>query len=177
MLSSDGTKAVTGSADFSARVWDTVSGDMLLSLPHDHIVKAVDISASGTHIVTAGHEKKIRIFDVSKPDEPTYLTDGDSALAHETPIKAVVYNEDTQQVISADEKCMKWVNSVASIGLTGGRVWDLKTGQVAHTESFDAPLTSMNRAHDLSLISLAFGKKVKFIDPARCVASFSVHVA
>jgi serine-threonine kinase receptor-associated protein len=110
MLSSDGTKAVTGSADFSARVWDAYSGDMLVSLQHEHIVKSVDIAASGSHVVTGGFEKKIRIFDLSKPDTPTFLAEEGSSTAHDTPIKSVVFNESKQQVISADEKSLKFVS-------------------------------------------------------------------
>lgn len=77
------------------------------ALAHDHIVKSCDIAASGTHIVTGGYEKKLRVFNVAKPEEPESFAVEGSALAHETNIKSVVLNEEDQQVISADEKCLR----------------------------------------------------------------------
>lgn len=37
---------------------------MLLTLPHDHIVRAVDLNPDGSRAVTGGHEKKLRLWDV-----------------------------------------------------------------------------------------------------------------
>ena len=59
-LSFDTSLAVTGSADFSVKVWDTYNGRCLKSFNHDHIVRSVAISPDGTHILTGGHEKKLR---------------------------------------------------------------------------------------------------------------------
>ena len=40
-ISDNGSLAVTGSADFSAKIWDATTGETLATLPHDHIVRAV----------------------------------------------------------------------------------------------------------------------------------------
>ena len=63
-LSGNSQRAITGSADFSAKIWDANTGTCLLTLPHEHIVKCVDMSPDGTKAVTGGHEKKLKLWDV-----------------------------------------------------------------------------------------------------------------
>ncbi|KAK0531606.1 hypothetical protein OC842_003565 [Tilletia horrida] len=100
--------AVTGSADFSAKVWDTFSGQCLHTFAHNHIVRAVAINAQGTSILTGGHEKKLRLFDLSRPDaEARMLVDGplaEKGLAHDGNIRSVVWSrEDENLVVSLGE--------------------------------------------------------------------------
>ena len=103
----DAARAVTGSADFSAKVWDTYSGTCLHTFSHNHIVRAVAIDSRGSQILTGGHEKKLRLFDLAVPDqEASYLSDKAlDGLAHNGNIKSVVrqrsMGEDT--VVSAGE--------------------------------------------------------------------------
>ncbi len=46
--------AATASADFSARIWDAVSGDVKHTFPDDHIVRSVHFSQDSKHLLTAG---------------------------------------------------------------------------------------------------------------------------
>lgn len=64
-LDARAVRAATASADFSARVWDAVTGDELAALPHAHIVRAVAFAPDGGSLVTGGYEKIVRVFDVS----------------------------------------------------------------------------------------------------------------
>lgn len=61
--------AATGSADFSARVWNAVTGDELIMFPHKHIVRttAFERGCSGSRVMTGGAEKVVRLFDLGKP--------------------------------------------------------------------------------------------------------------
>jgi serine-threonine kinase receptor-associated protein len=130
----DAARAVTGSADFSAsvrgeerekdctdskadkahistsysKVWDTYSGTCLHTFSHNHIVRAVAIDSKGTQILTGGHEKKLRLFDLSRPDEEaSYLSDASlsSGQAHDGNIKSVVWQrgEGEGTVVSVGE--------------------------------------------------------------------------
>ena len=46
--------AATCSGDFSAKVWNALTGDELFELKHRKIVRAADWSADSAHIVTGG---------------------------------------------------------------------------------------------------------------------------
>ncbi len=95
----DASIAVTGSADFSAKVWDTFTGECLHTFPHNHIVRTVAVDAAGRRVVTAGHEKKLRLFDLQRPDaEAQLFSMGGAAngLAHEGVIKSSVWHRGGQ---------------------------------------------------------------------------------
>lgn len=51
-LNKDATKAATAAADFTAKVWDAVSGDELMTLAHKHIVKTVDFTQDSNYLLT-----------------------------------------------------------------------------------------------------------------------------
>jgi serine-threonine kinase receptor-associated protein len=60
--------AATGSADFSARVWDATSGDELCMFPHQHIVRttAFERGRNSSRLLTGGAEKLVRVFDLNR---------------------------------------------------------------------------------------------------------------
>ena len=61
-FSRDGTRIVSGSADFSARVWDALTGDELKTLNgHTDDVRSVAFSSDGTRIVSGSHDSSVRV--------------------------------------------------------------------------------------------------------------------
>jgi WD40 repeat protein len=68
-LDSPALRAATGSADFSAKLWDALSGDQLLDFNCSHIVKSVDFSPCNKQLLCAGKFKKLKIFDLEKVRE------------------------------------------------------------------------------------------------------------
>lgn len=139
-LSHDGSRAASGSADFTAcvslsycaylqvvcspthprkrcacysKVWDTYSGQSLHSFPHNHIVRSVAISSS--YLLTGGQEKKVRIFDIGKPDaEPDILSEGGSQ-SHDGTIKSVVWFDENTGVSGGEDRMIKWVIACLSL--------------------------------------------------------------
>uniref|UniRef100_A0A8C4ZX81 Serine-threonine kinase receptor-associated protein n=1 Tax=Gadus morhua TaxID=8049 RepID=A0A8C4ZX81_GADMO len=68
-LNTDATKAATAAADFTAKVWDAVSGAEVLTLAHKHIVKSVHFTKDSNCLLTGGNDKVIRIYDLNQPEE------------------------------------------------------------------------------------------------------------
>jgi serine-threonine kinase receptor-associated protein len=79
-------------------VWDAISGDEMHTYKHPHIVKAVDFSADSTRLLTGCNDKKIRCWDVGKPDAPTLEVSG-----HTKGIKKVLFSPDQQKIISGGD--------------------------------------------------------------------------
>lgn len=89
------------------KVWDTFTGQCLHSFPHNHIVRTVALSPNCSHLLTGGQEKKVRIFDLGRPDaEAEYLEDT-GGLAHEGTIKSVVWVGDHTGVTAGEDGFVK----------------------------------------------------------------------
>lgn len=176
-LSRNGAHAVTASADFSAKVWDTSSGACLVTLPHAHIVRTADISESplssssspsapstSLRVVTGGHEKRLRLWDLAQA--PTDGSDASTSeggvyefrrgsarekTAHDGTIKKVLLDEKRQSCVSmGEDRVVRW--------------WDLRTLKMTHELSLrDQPIASMEKSHDGDSLALTAGKEVMFV--------------
>lgn len=151
-LNEDASLAVTGSADFSAKVWDTFTGDVLHTFQHDHIVRAVDISPTGSHIYTGGMEKKLRRYDLSRPDSPPELYSANgSATSHDGMIKSVIWDDHRRLIISASEdKKIRW--------------WDPRIRSLVSEVNFPDGIASVERSFGGDWLSVSTGKKALFLD-------------
>jgi WD40 repeat protein len=70
-FSPDGTRVVTASVDWTARVWDAATGRPLTSpLEHQEMVYSAAFSPDGTRVITASWDKTARVRDV-RPDMGT----------------------------------------------------------------------------------------------------------
>lgn len=148
-LSPDGSRAASGSADFTAKIWDTYSGKPLHSFPHNHIVRSIAISPSASHLLTGGQEKKVRIFDMGRPDaEPVVLSEG-NGLSHDGTVKSVVWLDENTGVSGGEDGVIKW--------------WDLRTGTVTKKLPFENPISSMELSSKTQRLVVTSGKTVAFI--------------
>ena len=75
-LNRHATRAASGAADFSAKIWNAVNGEELLNLQHKHIVKSVNFSKDSASLATASNDKVLRIFDLDKPEEAKLTFEG-----------------------------------------------------------------------------------------------------
>ncbi|KAI0262903.1 WD40 repeat-like protein [Gloeopeniophorella convolvens] len=148
-LSPDAARAASGSADFTAKIWDTYSGDPLHSFPHNHIVRSVAIAPSSSHLLTGGQEKKVRIFDLGRPDaEPDVLSEG-GGLSHDGTVKSVVWSGEHTGVSAGEDGQIKW--------------WDLRSRKVTTRLSFPNPITSMELSVQTQRLVVTSGHTVAFI--------------
>ena len=146
-LNAPATRAATGSGDFSAKVWDALTGDELLELKHRHIVRAVQWSPDSTNLVTGGKEAKLRLFDLNQPDaEPSMM------LGHEAnkAIKVVRYLPDPSGKVflsAGDDKTL--------------RVWDVRTLSEVRKLEFDGAVNSVELSRDEKTLTIAAGNEVR----------------
>ncbi|KAA1471249.1 WD40 repeat-like protein [Dentipellis sp. KUC8613] len=160
-LSPDGSRAASGSADFTAKIWDTYTGEPLHSFPHNHIVRSVAISPTSSHLLTGGQEKKARIFDLGRPDaEPDLLLEGGSTVSHDGTVKSVVWVGDHTGVTAGEDGLIKW--------------WDLRTRKISTSLTFPNPITSMELSQQTNRLVVTSGKTVAFI-PALPTNTASTH--
>ncbi|KAJ8601520.1 hypothetical protein CTAYLR_010765 [Chrysophaeum taylorii] len=99
--------AATGSGDFSAKLWDAVTGKCVATLSHGHVVKSVDISGNRATLATAGHEGVVRLFDV--------------ATASDVPVRELAVGAQLAKCCWADSDLVVAGASDGSI-----RVWDTR---------------------------------------------------
>jgi len=173
-LSSDAATAATASGDFTARVWDTHSGEEIYNIQHKHIVRAIAFPPfSGSLLATGGFEKKLRIFDLESlrnhPDTNPTTTEPNSFSAdrglelgagvHQGAIKAIVWTQDPNVLVTAaDDKKIRW--------------WDLRTQTVVQEQSFQGEIGTCEfsnvkpEPNDIGgghpVLTIAAGKSVYF---------------
>ncbi|TRY55132.1 hypothetical protein DNTS_033241 [Danionella cerebrum] len=135
-LNKEATKAATAAADFTAKVWDAVTGDEVLTLAHKHI--------DSNCLLTAGNDKVLRIYDLSKPEsEPQEIA------GHTSAIKKALWCNDDQQILSAaEDKTIK--------------LWDKSTNEVVKTLSFEASVSSMEYVPDDEILVITHGRTIAF---------------
>lgn len=132
-ITKDAKYSVTGSADFTAKVWDNTCGKIIYSMDHKHVVRSVDISDNhmGNKLVmTAGLEKKIRIFDLRAPSHASdslaikdnNVTASSTFEGHDEGIKTALLDSSNGLVFAGDGNKL--------------RVWDLRTKQLVATREF-----------------------------------------
>mmetsp|Transcript_10312 Transcript_10312/g.35908 ORF Transcript_10312/g.35908 Transcript_10312/m.35908 type:complete len:318 (-) Transcript_10312:15-968(-) len=146
-LNEAATHAVTGSADFSACVWDAFTGDLLHTFQHKHIVRATHFAKSSASVLTAGYEKVVKLFDLYRPDAPPALLEGAPG-----PIRCARYFADDSLVLSAVSDD------------SGLRVWDVRTQSVATTVDTGSPILAIELSPCGRYISCAGGQGVRFFD-------------
>ncbi|KAL4855971.1 Serine-threonine kinase receptor-associated protein [Chlorella vulgaris] len=139
----------TGSADFTARVWNATTGDELHQFQHKHIVRTVSFARgdSAWQLCTGGAEKLLRIFDLQRPDAaPMELS-----KAHDN-IRVTHWVADNKQLL------------VSYLDKPNVDVWDVRTGGVVRSLESKGTVTSIEVTPCGRFIVTADGKQVDFRD-------------
>jgi serine-threonine kinase receptor-associated protein len=149
-LNRDATRAATGAADFSAKLWEAMTGTELHSFSHKHIVKSVDFSNDSSKLVTGCNDKTLRVFDLQN-----YASDPILLTGHTSNIKRCLFLEESRKVVSiADDKTL--------------RVWDTNSGDQHGREVFNLKLTntptSIEMSRDNQMFIVSHGNQVEMYD-------------
>lgn len=145
-LNQNSTLAVTGSADYTAKIWDAISGAELRSFTHKRIVKAVDIARSSRQVVTGGQDKLLRVWDIENG------TCTSTMEGHQDTVRQVL-----------------WMKNHDHLVLSGGadqvvRMWDVRSGMQVSTAFAKASVASLELSRDSKYLTSAAGKEVTFWD-------------
>ena len=161
-LNPEATRCATASGDFSAKVWDALTGDELLELKHKHIVRALDWSADSTQLVTGGKEAKLRVFDLNQPSSEAHVLTG-----HETgkAIKVVRKLPEPALFLSAGDDGTL-------------RLWDVRAKAEAAQLAFAGPVNSVELSRDHRTLTIGAGNEVSFWDAQSytCLKRFALDV-
>ncbi|CAO3631524.1 unnamed protein product [Cunninghamella blakesleeana] len=145
-LTREGKIAVTGSADFTAQVWDTYTGETIHTFQHEHIVRAVDLNEhDGTQIATGGKEAILRLFDLYRPDQPPMMI----KEAHQDTIRSIIWDSKRHRILTASDD--KFIH-----------IWDLRTLQKTESILCQDPVTSMTLSIDGSHLLWSSGNTAYF---------------
>jgi hypothetical protein len=114
-ISADGKRIVSGSADRTVKVWDSTTGQDLLTLRgHGDTVKCVAISADGKRIVSGSYDRTVKVWDAATGQELLTL----QGITHW--VNCVAISPDGKRIVTGDgDRIVK--------------VWDSSTGQMLLT--------------------------------------------
>lgn len=146
-LNSDATRAVTAAADSTARIWNAETGEEVVSFQHKHIVvKTAVFSLDGTHVFTGGAEKKVRIFDLAKPDAAPQIMEGSTET-----ISHIIATPDSNILLSCGSESQV-------------RVWDRRTLKTEATIATGDKTRSLNGSVEHGLVMASAGKQVHMLE-------------
>ncbi|PPS01847.1 hypothetical protein GOBAR_AA18822 [Gossypium barbadense] len=129
------------------KVWDALTGDVLHSFEHKHIVRACAFSEDTHLLLTGGVEKVLRIYDLNRPDAPPREVDKSPGS-----VRTVTWMHSDQTILS----------SCTDMG--GVRLWDVRSGKIVQTLETKSSVTSAEVSQDGRYITTADGSTVKFWD-------------
>jgi WD40 repeat protein len=72
-LDSRAVLAATGAGDFTATIWNAITGEEMQTMVHRHVVKTVDFSPDDRCLATGGNEGLLRVFNLDQARESLSL--------------------------------------------------------------------------------------------------------
>lgn len=153
-FSPDGQRALTGSYDKTARLWDSEDGHLLLTLEgHTGSVNSVAFSPDGKRIATASDDTTVRIWDsesgtllltlyehTERVNSVIFSQDGKSILTGSTDRTARLWNSESGKANlrlsrrTAGIQCVAFSEPrIMAAGGNTARIWDWQSGEVELT--------------------------------------------
>jgi WD40 repeat protein len=149
-LSPDGKWMVSGSDDAVLRVWDTVTGEVLLALGgHNEKINCVTISPNGDRIVSGSDDNTLRVWDAAS-GVALFTLEG-----HEDEVTSVAFSPTADVIVSGSDDYTL-------------RFWNASTG---------APIQTVGSGIGNHVLGLAFSRDGTRIASADCKRAPSLRDA
>ncbi|KAI9910205.1 hypothetical protein PsorP6_011137 [Peronosclerospora sorghi] len=160
-LDRDADFAATASADFSVKLWDALTGDVVTTLEHHHVVKSVAFTLDGARLLTGGHERRVRVFNVLDVKEHVVQEKLEGRTGTHVRPPRPVHEMPTQQPI---RKIVVLSHALAATGEVDGtvRVWNLQTYDAVRELHVEADVMDMEASRQGEILTVAAGTKVFF---------------
>ena len=160
-LSSDGTRAISGSSDNNLRVWEVDSGRCISVLEgHTATVFCVSLSGDGKRAISASDDKTLRVWDIERGCCIKVLK------GHSARVWSVTLSLNGQRAISAsDDKTL--------------RVWDVENGHcIGILEEHSGSVLCVSISSDGNqAVSCSSDKTLRVwnVESLRCIKILSTH--
>lgn len=165
-LNGDASKAATGSADYTVKLWDAMSGDTIATLEHKHVVRSVDFlsmvcpeALADDRLATGGGDKTLRIFAVNG--------------IHDTaePVQKIEHPEKIRRVLWLPSPSQSLIVTGTEDGML--RLWDLRSPAkpLFETNVGASPIYDMELSSDSKTITVAAGNTVGFYNASTLAPS------
>lgn len=136
--------AATASADYTARLWDALTGDELHKFEQSCVVRTVAFAQQSNKTITGGMDRKLRVYDLQRPEAPPQVSgEGEDKLR-------------SAQFTQGDSSLL-----VTYMDKPGIHVWDARTLTHVRTVESSGPVTSVEVAFDDQYVTTADGKFIK----------------
>src|SRR5271165_2614964 len=116
-FSPDGSRVVSASSNWTARVWDAATGNAIAVLSgHEDAVNSAAFSPDGSRIVTASTDKTARVWEAATGTAVAVLS------GHQATVKSAVFSPDGSRIVTASSD-------------KTARLWESATGKASATLS------------------------------------------
>jgi WD40 repeat protein len=144
-INAEGTRVTTGGSDFTVRFWDATSGDLLQTLPQEHVAKVANMHGS-SKLLVAGNMPHIRLYDLNKIEAAAQQSKGELGRQHRG-----VFSPNGEMAITAGhEKAMQ--------------LWDLRTMEAGARVELPSPVVDLEAVS--GMLTVAMTDKVHVYDLA-----------
>jgi WD40 repeat protein/tetratricopeptide (TPR) repeat protein len=191
VISPDGSRVVTASADQNVRIWDPISGSEVgRTIDHKQDVSHVVYNTDGSRLAVATVDGTVRVWDAMKGEPVT------PALKHRTALTYVAFSSDGRRLITASQDGIAQLSdaatgeglatplhhtdAIAHVELSAdgtrvatasadgtARVWDARSGEaITPPLRHDSPVSLVVFSPDDRWLATAAGEHVRLWEAA-----------